>query len=255
MMKFFVCLLLFSLVFSTLVAEESLSPASKPGSGLSLIPDNTKELLEEKKYAGIPESDWKYLESNIEKRDRSLLYPIAYMAGGYLLTIGGAFVFYTKEELQWTDINFQNFKDNIMFKTYRWDSDRFFFNYVSHPFTGSEAYLRMRMRGFNGLESWIFAFTASAVWEYGVEGWVEPVSFQDMVVTPCAGALFGELRFRAKLYFKKQNNIGGSIGNFVIDPLQSMVEGVYSLFGGKKEDAPKTAFYFFYDNGKRRYYF
>lgn len=161
--------------------------------------------------------------------------------------MGGALLFYGPEELNWDKMKFSNVKANMTFQTYRWDEDRFFFNYIAHPLTGSESYLRARMRGFTPMESFLFSFCSSAVWEYLVEGWVEPVSVEDVFITPVAGSMLGELRFQGKLWLKKQNHILADIGAVAIDPIQSLVEGVYYLFSGKKKELPEFRVLLFYE--------
>jgi len=208
---------------------------------------------------GLTLKEWDVLETDIEKRDRSLFYPIAYTLILDGLTVGAAFMFYSAEELNWDKMKWSNLRDNLTLKTYRWDNDRTFFNYIGHPIVGSESYLRMRMRGFTPFESFLFSFAASTVWEFAFEGWVENLSVQDMIITPIAGSFFGEARFHGKLWLKKQNNLAADIGGVAIDPIQSLVEGVYSIFSTSNDPRDKEAFasqfhfYFFYDYGNVRF--
>jgi hypothetical protein len=78
-----------------------------------------------------------------------------------------------------------------------WDGDPPAFNLVGHGLLGSELYYRPRRCGFSAAGSAVFAALASTAWEYGFEGNARAASAQDLVYTPLAGLLLGELRFRA----------------------------------------------------------
>lgn len=75
------------------------------------------------------------------------------------------------------------------------DHDDWRINYVLHPYWGATYYTRARERGLNRTDSFLTSALWSSLFEYGGEAFFEPVSIQDMIVTPVAGALLGEFWF------------------------------------------------------------
>ena len=78
------------------------------------------------------------------------------------------------------------------------------YNYGMHPWVGSEYYLLARNRGGTMLESCGYSALISAVWEYGAENFLQQPSARDLIVTPFAGTLIGELRYRLKQHWLEQ---------------------------------------------------
>lgn len=76
-----------------------------------------------------------------------------------------------------------------------WDKDQWYINYVLHPYWGGAYYIRARERGLDRAQSFFFSFLLSTLYEYGAEALFEPVSAQDLVVTPVFGFLVGEYLF------------------------------------------------------------
>ena len=76
-----------------------------------------------------------------------------------------------------------------------WDKDDFFVNYVLHPYWGAAYYIRGRERGLSRWQALGYSALLSAIYEFGAEAMFEPVSYQDLVITPLAGWLLGEYVF------------------------------------------------------------
>lgn len=76
-----------------------------------------------------------------------------------------------------------------------WDEDEWYVNYILHPYWGAAYYIRARERGFGRQQSFWYSVLLSTLYEFGAEALFEPVSYQDLVVTPVAGALLGEYVF------------------------------------------------------------
>lgn len=74
----------------------------------------------------------------------------------------------------------------------RWDHDRAVVNYVLHPYWGAAYYTRARSRGLDHGAAFWFSALLSTIFEFGAEAVVEPVSYQDLVVTPLVGTWLGE---------------------------------------------------------------
>jgi hypothetical protein len=77
----------------------------------------------------------------------------------------------------------------------KWDTDRWFFNYLGHPYFGAIVYIRARERRFGLLGGFGYAALLSGVYEYGIEALFERPSYQDLLVTPVGGVLLGALLF------------------------------------------------------------
>lgn len=95
----------------------------------------------------------------------------------------------------WTDedkenYNFVKWRDNVANPV--WDDDVWYVNYILHPYWGSAYYIRARERGLSPTQAFWYSAILSAMWEYGAEALAEPVSIQDLIVTPVFGALVGQ---------------------------------------------------------------
>ena len=78
---------------------------------------------------------------------------------------------------------------------FEWDGDHWSINAVGHGLFGSELYLRARTCGQSPPLALAFTAAGSAVWEYGFEANAVQPSALDLVYTPAAGIVFGELRY------------------------------------------------------------
>lgn len=84
-----------------------------------------------------------------------------------------------------------------------WDEDDWRLNYLGHPYAGSIYYNTVRAQGASVWQSFLFGLGASTFWEYVVEATAEPASTQDLIVTPVAGAIMGELVHQMTLSMTK----------------------------------------------------
>ena len=107
-----------------------------------------------------------------------------------------------------------------------WDSDDLFLNYVTHPYAGAIYYMGARSAGANAMTSFWYSFALSTFfWEYGIEAFAERPSIQDLIVTPVAGAFFGEMFYKAKRGILENDGcIGesktwGTVALWVMDPI------------------------------------
>lgn len=118
-----------------------------------------------------------------------------------------------------------------------WDDDRWWINYVLHPYWGSAYYVQARERGLDRTQAFWYSALLSAMFEYGAEALAEPVSAQDLVVTPVAGALIGEYLFtplRARIRAKPgELNWADKTLLVVTDPLGVLSAETDRLFGIK----------------------
>lgn len=102
----------------------------------------------------------------------------------------------------------------------RWDGDPLVVNVVGHGLLGSELYLRARQCRFGWGAALAFAAATSAVWEYGFEANGARPSAQDLVYTPIAGFLLGEVRFAFHRMADGLSSSGArAVVRAVVDPL------------------------------------
>ena len=91
------------------------------------------------------------------------------------------------------DYSLSKWRDNVSKPV--WDEDVWWINYLTHPYWGGAYYIQARERGLNRVQSFWYSALISTLYEYGAEALAEPVSAQDLVVTPVAGFLVGEYLF------------------------------------------------------------
>lgn len=83
------------------------------------------------------------------------------------------------------------------------DKDAWYINYVGHPYQGAYTYNSIRTQGAKIWQSSLFTIGHTLFWEYDIEAGMEQPSIQDLIVTPGAGILLGELLHFATLSMAK----------------------------------------------------
>ncbi len=73
------------------------------------------------------------------------------------------------------------------------DKDKWYFNYVGHPYEGALYYNAVRSQNATMLQSSLFCLGHTLLWEYVIESGLEQPSIQDLIVTPVTGIILGEL--------------------------------------------------------------
>jgi hypothetical protein len=126
----------------------------------------------------------------------------------------------------WHDPQFEGFKSNFT-KGPRVDNDRFFFNYLAHPLSGSEYYITGRNRGLTPWEGLAYSAGMSTFFEFFIEASYERASWQDLWITPVAGFVVGELRWQGKKALEdpktgKPEGILNKILYVVLDPFDPL---------------------------------
>ncbi len=122
-----------------------------------------------------------------------------------------------------------------------WDTDEWYINYIGHPYFGGVYYVAARSSGYNWWNSFIYSFLMSTfVYEYGVEAMCEAPSIQDIIVTPLAGGLYGELAYRGKMSILANgsmvlgSHLLGSTMLWILDPIGEFSQW---LSGDTRHDA------------------
>ena len=117
-------------------------------------------------------------------------------------------------------------------KTFRsgpnFDYDHDFFNYVAHPYDGSEFYLLARNRDCSWWQSFAYGVAVSSTFEFLIESAYEGASWQDLWITPVTGAVIGELRWQAKKALEdpktgKPVGTANKILYVVVDPVDALL--------------------------------
>lgn len=115
--------------------------------------------------------------------------------------------------------------DNITTKPQFDDGDDYFTNYINHPMFGAFFYLYYRARGHGALPSALGSVALSTLWEYTIEGLVEPASLVDLILTPGLGVPFGiGLDYASNLFLEKQSTAAKIIG-YLLNPTRILVNG------------------------------
>ena len=83
------------------------------------------------------------------------------------------------------------------------DDDMLIINYLGHPYQGGYYYNCMRSQGATVLQSSLYCVGQSLVWEYVYEAGMEQPSIQDLITTPIAGIIAGELIHIATIQMSK----------------------------------------------------
>jgi len=86
----------------------------------------------------------------------------------------------------------EKYRENFFLNNIQWwDNDPFYWNFIGHPYVGSQTYLYYRARGYSKSESFWGSFAASFLFESTIEVFHEGFSFNDAVITPTLGYLLG----------------------------------------------------------------
>jgi uncharacterized protein DUF3943 len=164
---------------------------------------------------------------------------MAFVLSYQVITVG---VLYALPESvsNWTsrdkDVSASHWLHNV--QSPQWDKDDWFVNYVGHPYVGAIYYTRARERGFSKGGAFVFSTVASTAYEFGVEALFERPSYQDLIVTPVAGALLGAFVFepiRMHLKSKTDRRWYEDAALFVTDPLGALNGALERLLGIKSE--------------------
>lgn len=122
-------------------------------------------------------------------RDFQYLLVFQTLSLGWLYVAPENFSNWTEEEKE--DIGVGRYVFNMTHPTL--DPDAAYLNYGIHPYFGSAYFLSARDRGASRWQSFLYSTLASTVYEFAIEVVAEPVSIQDLFVTPIGGTLLGML--------------------------------------------------------------
>lgn len=96
---------------------------------------------------------------------------------------------------QWEKGDFNRFTHNYkntFTKPPTFDHDKWYINYIGHPYQGALFYNAVRSQNAKIWQSGLFCVGHVLVFEYLIEGGAEQPSIQDLIITPITGILLGE---------------------------------------------------------------
>lgn len=132
---------------------------------------------------------------------------------------------------------FKRWWNNVIKEGPEIDGDNAVFNYVLHPYAGAVYFMSARSCGFNFWQSLLYSACVSTIgWEFGIEGFMERPSIQDIFITPLVGSALGECFYLLKRHIVGHDytlwgsRILGNVVAFLIDPVNEVV----GLFGGNE---------------------
>lgn len=111
---------------------------------------------------------------------------------------------------------------------YSFDTNNFDTNFITHPFAGTLYYSAARSNRMSVFESLLFAFMASAIWEYFGE-LRERASINDLLSTPVAGLVLGETMLQLGLFFDRScDSVANRTLGSVFGPFKSVHDALDS---------------------------
>lgn len=121
---------------------------------------------------------------------------------------------------------FKRWHNHVIKKGPEWDHDKFYFNYILHPYAGAAYFMAARSSGFNFWKSALYSSIVSTVgWEFGIEAFMERPSIQDIFITPIVGSCIGEGFYHVKRWLVDNDYrlfgspVMGGILAFLVDPV------------------------------------
>src|SRR3954467_1193242 len=109
--------------------------------------------------------------------------------------------------------------DKLTLKAWSFDASAFETNFLAHPFAGTFFYTIARSNRSGPLESLGWAALSSLTWE--LAEFPENVSFNDLIVTPVAGASIGESMVQLSQWLdRKPRSTGRSVLAGVLFPMK-----------------------------------
>ena len=112
-----------------------------------------------------------------------------------------------------------------------WDEDKWYINYIGHPYFGGVYYQVARRSGYDQWDSFVYTTMMSTFyWEYGLEAFAEVPSIQDLVVTPVGGWIYGEWAHKKEKEIRERD--GSRVALFFLDPVD-MIGGWINNWAGR----------------------
>lgn len=121
------------------------------------------------------------------------------------------------------DTSFGDWIDNITRLPVANDGDSFFTNYVVHPGVGAMYYMYYRENGYNYWQSAVGSLLLSTLFEYTVEGLVEPPSLPDLIATPGVGVPIGFVADTLSDWLESKDNTALKVASHIVNPFKNII--------------------------------
>jgi len=164
-------------------------------------------------------------------RDTGILFGSQVVAAGITLVLPESVSGWSSAEKK---NSFKKYGDNFIHPVL--DKDKFYINYILHPYWGATYYTRARERGFDKGSSFIYSTLISTLYEFGPECFYEKPSIQDLIVTPVAGSLLGAFIFeplRESIKRKQELRWYDHAALIATDPVGVLSLAIEKIFGLK----------------------
>jgi hypothetical protein len=167
------------------------------------------------------------------KRDAGYFFGYQFFIVGLLYVMPEEISAWSEEQKE--DYSVSKWWENVTHP--RWDPDKWYINYILHPYWGMTYYTRGRERGLDETGAFWYSFTLSSIYEFGLEALFEPVSIQDLIFTPGVGSLLGWYIEDTRRSIKSQAsyNFWDKTILVVTDPLGTLNTIVDDMIGTESE--------------------
>lgn len=212
----------------TALAESPMKPAFTATSSSRIIAV-TPPAVESPQQPVVLEkrmSDWDGV-----RRDTAILIGAQVVAAGVTLLLPESVSGWSSADKQ---NSFKKYGNNFVHPVL--DKDKFYINYILHPYWGATYYTRARERGLSEGESLVYSTVMSALYEFGAECFYEKPSIQDLIVTPVVGSLIGAYIFepyRNSIRQKSELRWYDHAALAATDPIGLLSLGFEKMFGIK----------------------
>lgn len=202
-----------------------------PAAVLTFFPAGADDIAggESSAYATVTDyrkPDWKGIRD-----DTGILFGAQFVAVGVLYLMPESISSWSGDQKH---NSFKKYGNNFVNPVI--DKDKFYINYLIHPYWGSTYYTRGRERGLNKASAFVYSTLISSLFEFGVECFYEKPSIQDLIVTPVAGSLLGAYLFepwRESIKNKQEMQWYDHAVLIATDPVGLLSLGFEKLFGLK----------------------
>lgn len=128
----------------------------------------------------------------------------------------------------------RKWKKNVKQKP-EWDTNKWIFNYIAHPYCGAIYYMIPKSNNFSNGNSFVYSvFVSTVLWEYGVEAFAEIPSIQDLIITPIGGYFVGKKfnRMTKKIISNNKKLMNskkmGKLAIFLMNPINIIAKRIKS---------------------------
>jgi hypothetical protein len=149
-----------------------------------------------------------------QDREHSVKEDLNHLGSIYVLSWG---LYYLSQPTTFREEgSFRKYKKN--FGKVVFDKDEPYWNWVIHPFSGSQLYLYYRANGYERVKAATMAFLSSSLFEFAIENYTEPASIQDLYQTPILGSALGLILENFSMYLLNTGNPFLKFCGHVINP-------------------------------------